>query len=363
MEAPAPRPVAPHDPTTPVRTRPLVMRLALVLLAATVALGVRVVMGGGVSERPRLGAYEGERAEVARETIRKLTEALLAMQRKDGRFEPPPETGAGARTRLEDLHASALATAVLTRVQRRLPDLDIPFLADAVTRGTTALADALGPDGAIGQQEDSVETRPFRSRATAAALIAFVGNERDAVALASARAAGPALARYVGEGMTGGWPRAMAAFAVDQVYRQRRQVIFPEPGRSARVMLVREVDVPAALEEQLLAEVVVRMVRAPGAEAVDAFLQQMRALILASPPVWQERRTPVWSWWMQAWIIARGGPEGRAWFADLLAAVADEAIRPDDGRVPSGYFADTLIQTAVTLGALLEGLMLQEFDS
>lgn len=341
------------------RTPRGVFRIALVLLAATVALGVRVVMGGGVVETEALGAYRGERADVARDTIRQLTQALMAMQRKDGRFEPPPETGAGARTRLEDLHASALATAVLTRARRLVPDLDLPYLDDAIERGTTALADALGPDGAIGQREDTVETRPFRSRATAAAVIAFVGNENDPVALDAARAAGPALARYVDEGITGGWPRAMAAFAVDQVYRQRRQVIFPEPARSARVMLVREVDVPAALDEQLLAEVVVRLVRAPGAEVVDAFLQQMRRLVLASPPVWQERRTSGWSWWMQAWIVSRGGREGLPWFDELLTAVAEEALRPEDGRVPSGYFADTLIQTAVILGALLEGVMLQ----
>ncbi|MDJ0973672.1 MAG: hypothetical protein QNJ98_04370 [Planctomycetota bacterium] len=326
----------------------LIAVVAFALAALTLKLGIDILTHEGPPPVRMQGLYAGEDADRAERLLGRFAKALVAMQQVDGSFYAGAEE-VGEQGVHERLASTALATAALARLRTSgvaLPDVDL----DGALSGALAHLQAnQTDDGAIGKLAVGPEQKFFQIDATSAALYAFV-TVGDVQAIEAAKGAAPALAGFAKAGLRNGWPRSLAAMTVAQVFDQRRQALFPrEAGRVVRGRQVGEKD---GVDFQVT-EALVRTVLQPGTSVVDAFPGKVQAALLADPPFWRTMQSDVQLWWMKTWLVARSEAPG-PWFTELVRTLEEEAILAD-GRVPGGYFADTLVQTAAAILAILEG--------
>lgn len=337
---------------------------ALVLAVCVAAFSVIAAQRDSTAGPSAKGLYAAKDAERAERLLTRMATALLAMQTEDGGFHPG-EQEVGVQGVHERLASTALATAALARLR----DVGFPLaelerelartagrvenyadLDAALARGLKHLRAAQTDTGAIGKLALGPEQKFFQIDATSAALYAFV-TIGDVDSVKAARRAGPALVGFVKAGLRNGWSRALAAMSVDRVFSARRgkSVFKREDGRVVKGRQVGERD---SIDFRT-AEAVVRNVLQPASGAVDAFPAKVLASIHAEPPLWVTMQSDMHLWWKQAWLVSRGA-EPQAWFAQMVRTLEDEAILAD-GRLPGGYFADTLVQTACGILAILEG--------
>lgn len=325
-----------------------VVAVAAALALLTVWLGLRIVQ---FEREPALrveGAYVGEDAERTERLLGRLAKALVAMQQPDGSFYAGAEE-VGEQGIHERLASSALTTAALARLRTSGLALEGVDLDGALSGALAYLQKNQTDDGAIGKLAVGPEQKFFQVDATSASLYSFV-TIADVESVKAARTAAPALAKFAKAGLRNGWPRALAAMTVERVYAERRQALFPrEAGWVVRGRQIGEKD---GIDFQVT-EAVVRRVLQPGTSVVDAFPDRVVAAVRQDPPFWKTMQSDVQLWWMKTWLVARSEDSG-PWFAELARTLEEEAILAD-GRIPGGYFADTLVQTAAAVLALLEG--------
>lgn len=344
-EAPAPPPAGEVAFTRPSH---VVAVTAIVLALLTLKLGIDIVTHDGPPPVRTRGIYVGAEVDRVERLLGRLAKALVAMQQPDGSFYAGAAE-VGEQGVHERLASSALATAALARLRASGVPVEGVDLDAALSGALAHLQANQTEDGAIGKLAVGPEQKFFQIDATSAALYAFV-TVADVESVKAARKAAPALAAFAKAGLRNGWPRALAAMAVDQVYATRRQALFPrEAGRVVRGRTVSEKD---GIDFQVT-EALVRTVLQPGTQVVDAFPGRVTAALQQDPPFWRTMQSDVQLWWMQTWLVARSEAP-RPWFAELARTLEEEAILAD-GRIPGGYFADTLVQTAAAVLALLEG--------
>lgn len=327
----------------------MVLAGAVLLGLAAAVLAVMATQHESTAGPGDRGLYTGESAKRADALVKRLTQALLAMQMKDGGFYAG-DGEVGVQTAHEKLASNAIAASALARVQQlgiELPDIDVRERLDLALRH---LRKNQTESGAIGALAVGPEQRFFQIDATAASLYALI-TFADVDSVKAARKAGPALADFANDGLRNGWSRALAAMSVERVFVSRRgkSVFRPEDGR---VMKGRQVGDRDGRDFRVT-EAIVRTVLQPGSQAVDAFPAQVLADIRSEAPLWITMQSDMQLWWMEAWLVARGG-DPAPWFEELIRTLEEDAILAD-GRLPGGYFADTLVQTACGILAVLEG--------
>lgn len=337
---------------------------ALVLAVLVAAFSVIATQRDSTAAPGAQGLYAAEDAGRAKRLLTRMGTALLAMQTSDGGFHPG-EQEVGVQGVHERLASTALAVAALARLRETgfpLEDRERELARDAgraenyadldaaLARGLKHLRAAQTDAGAIGKLAVGPEQKFFQIDATSAALYAFV-TVGDVDSVKAARKAGPALVGFVKAGLRNGWSRALAAMSVDRVFSARRgkSIFKREDGRVVKGRQVGERDGA----DFRAAEAIVRSVLQPASGAVDAFPTKVLASIHAEPPLWVTMQSDMHLWWKQAWLVSRGA-DPEPWFAELVRTLEDEAILAD-GRLPGGYFADPLVQTACGILAILEG--------
>lgn len=330
---------------------PAALLAAVGLLAVLTAwFGVRVLMFEAAASPTTRGVYtNAEDAERVQRLLSRMAKALVAMQTSDGGFYAGSEE-VGQQGVHERLASSALASAALARMVDAGIVVEGLDLRAHLGRAVAHLVKHQADSGGIGKLAVGPEQRYFQIDATSAALYAFV-TVGDVASIKAAKRAAPALAGFAKDGLRNGWPRALAAMAVHRVYRARRQALFPR--NVGRVVKGRQVSDKDQIDFRVT-EAIVRRVLQPGSAAVDAFPGQVLATLRQEPLFWKTMQSDVQLWWMQTWLVARGADSG-AWFGALLRTLEDEAILAD-GRLPGGYFADQLVQTAAGVLAILEGI-------
>ena len=166
------------------------------------------------------------------------------------------------------------------------------------------------------------------------------------------------MGRFARGGLRNGWTRSLAAITVDRVFALQKNQIFRE--KDGRLVRGRDPGERRDTGDWRVAEAIVRLVMLAGrdASAVDPYPGEIIAACLASPPRWNGQSSDVQSWWMRAWLMARASDSGD-WYPDLLQALRDEALLQGDrtlNLIPGGNYADTLLQTACAVFALVEGI-------
>jgi hypothetical protein len=319
------------------------LSLALALLLAGVTVGA-VVRARGIDPSP---PPRGPAADLAR----RLASGLLALERPDGSYDRLP----GERDMEPEVRgtvASALAIAAIARLQRM--GLEVPGMDEAVARGLGFLAkrQAAGRGGAFGAMPAGIQSSPWPAVHAVSAGMMAVCAARDPGHAAVLDGATSAFERAVTYGVPKGWTRGLAAMAGAYVADA-----CPERWRRPLAGLLEET--PADAEQVdcgdfRLSEAILQVARRGRS---TPFAEQVVQACTADPefPRWSGDSSDVQAWWMQAWLAARtGGEAARLWFARVLPAL--EEARKALGRIPEGYYGDTVTQTACGVLVLVEGL-------
>ncbi len=300
------------------------------------------------------GVFEASAARDVRATMGTLVRGLMACQEESGWFRPEAKGGGGYNDDGERTAATALALAALATVREVAAGREpVPGLDEALGRGLAWLRTRRLPGGAFARGEGAATW--VVAEATAGAFLAFLlaGDPADATLLDGA---GTALTRLAEQRIPAGRSRSLVGIAAERAVGLDREGFLPR-GLDALLDARFEEVVPTGsdylLWDTTLSEVVVRLLRARGGAGFDPLPGQVVEAILAAPPVWRGGNTDVSAWWVQSFLVARA-PGAAAWFARLHAALSEWI--GEDGLIPGGFFASSLLQSAAAVLALDEGL-------
>lgn len=301
------------------------------------------------------GLYSASRAGEVRHLMVRLAAGLVACQEDAGWFRPEAGTqGTGYNDDGERTAAAGLALAALATVRDvQAAGPSVPGLERALSRGLAWLRTQQLPNGAFARGDGASAWLP--AEATAAAFLAFLlaADPADAPLLDGA---GTALTRLAEDKIPAGRSRSLVGIAAERALGLDREGFLPK-GLDA-LLDVRFDDVVATGSEYLLwdttlSEVVTRVLRARGTAAYDEFPSRVAQAVLDKPPSWRGDNTDVTAWWVQAWLVARVAGSA-PWFEALPGPLAEWA--GEDGLIPGGFFAPSVLQTAAAVLALDEGL-------
>jgi hypothetical protein len=317
------------------RRRGVVAAAALVLAGTTI----------GAAVRSRFVTIPKTHEQVLME---RLCRSLLALQLPDGDYDRVPGEK-DEDPEVKRTTATAVATVALLRARRL--GADVPGLDRAIALGLDRLRLRQDPaKGGFGALPAGFQTSPWPAlQVLSAALIALSMAHRPGDADAIDKGA-KAYTNAVAYGADHGWTRGLAAIAAETMFREGDGERFGVPVTEL-VREVREDSDRVDCGDFRLAEAIARVIRAGG--GAPPFSAEILAACLKDPefPKWSGDSTDLQSWWLQAWLAARL-PGGEEWFRRVVPAI-ETAIAPL-GRVPRGWYADTVTQTACAVLVLAE---------
>ena len=342
-------------PRAPRAAQVTVAMLALASLAWTV---VAATTPAVPDKRDAVGRFGPAHAPRTRTLLRRLGRGLIACQEPDGGFRAGVD-GDDHNDDAQRVAASALATAALA--QLRDLGVAVPGRDEALARARQFLVAHQTPRGAVlGTPPGSTRSQVLATCGAAWAWLVAPDAAHDR----RLREAAAALRRHGRDGFENGYVRALAAMFAERIARDGREddVLDGQPRDLVR-WRAQDVlpDEPGwELWDVSLAEAISRSVlglwaRTPG--VVDPFPARILEAVLREPPDWSGASSDVQGWWMQAWLVARGGQgRGAAWFLALLDVLTEWTDEESD-LVPGGFYASALVHTACGVMALAEGLL------
>jgi hypothetical protein len=313
------------------------------LLVAAAA--VRAVVLDREAAPPPGGLFGVASAARAEGVLQRLAVGLLSLQGEDGAFDPYPDDPGQPEIRRTASHA--LAAAALARAASLGFAGRVPGLVDGRDAALRVLAERQQPGGTFGSMPAGVRNPWPGVDATTAAILAFAYAPEGPSAVL--QGAVGALARASAYKLRDGWTRAEAAIALDTLARVGREDLFPGPISD----LVRYDPGADRVDctDYRLAEAICRVVLGRADPYGPTILRACRE----APPEWTGETSDLQSWYLQAWLAART-PGGAAWFAEALPALEEAERSPPAGRIPDGWYADGVAQTACAILCLAEGL-------
>jgi hypothetical protein len=358
MTGGSPAVAATGDAAAPLARAAVLVAAALALVAALAA--VRAACFPPSPPVVPGGWFGRERAPRAEAALDRLVRGLLSLQGEDGAFDPYADDPGQPEIRRTVSHA--LASAALARARELGAGARVPELEAGLGRALDVLKARQQPGGGFGAMPPGVRNPWPAVDAIAGGLHALVvaGRPEDRPVLEAAAAA---LVRAATYKLRDGWTRALVAIAVE---RMRSEGLLPllrgvegaagasgESGGDPVVRLVRWDPAAERLDcaDYRLAEAICRLVVGRGIGYASGVLGTCRG----HPPEWTGETSDLQSWFLQAWLAART-PGGEAWFQEALPAIEEAESSPPAGRIPDGWYADGIAQTACALLCLAEGL-------
>ncbi|MHC5010547.1 MAG: hypothetical protein ACYTG6_06275 [Planctomycetota bacterium] len=324
---------------------PIVAAVLLALLV--VGASVRAALLDATPPPPPPGGLFGSAAAHRAEgTFRRLVEGLLSLQGEDGAFDPYPDDEGQPEVRRTGSHA--LAAAALARARQVGVQEQVPGLQAALDRALDVLCSRQQPGGGFGSMPRGARNPWPGVDATSGGVLALAiaGRPGDESTL---RGAVGALARASTYKLRDGWTRALAAIAFVTLEEEGRGPLITAP--VAELVRIDEESDRIDCTDYRLAEAIARRALA----LAGAYPDRVLSACAAEPQAWSGESSDLQSWWLQAWLAARS-EGGAAWFGTMLPSLEEAESSPPKGRIPQGWYADGIAQTACAILCLAEGL-------